>query len=699
VDEEESEFLYFTPDRLVGVLRISDPDEPVSSAHVYALIHLTSRFGPFIREGSRWEPLWQGWNPDPSLKYINFKTDSYDRVVRAFDQSDEDYLYFDEFGEHQDVLNWEGSFDNTTAPECFRDIDELINWIQDFTEPKPEIITYGSGRISCGDMAWMYPYVEELKSLRESTEDYVLSQRRKSSEVVLDEKLMQIEMYPPLHEMVIEAYYSAASAADSEESLDEFDQRMNKTAFMKYFKGGRASIRELNYFHLDLLAEMIDMTRPISQREVDAKVLVRESSTKPENRLEAWFIHGQETELYQLIANTKMGLFSRYGKGQWRPVIRSRDEEDVYDLNGVTIIHLRPERELEIIKEFDAGKLHEIHIKNPALNKFKVEYRGENPSGFDFYDRVNHNDKSPIKFSDLNNLAARIVREMVSELKTRINDLREEKIEVGILPSNLAVLEAFIKNEIDFTYSRIHALLIDSVSGEIDTETIHLTAGEFARRSAKERFEKIIQSRNVEYLPLGSLMLVVAYEPATTMWLEYRSQSYGSFARIDGGWRSGNSQDSALYKELFLYEVKEECVSDFIAAYDAVSEDDGWSTFEELAPMLCFYRINHNRAGDVFNPRDWDAEPFMRDQMPPSAAAVVEYLYNSVMTFINDYSEAHEDDDDDSWMQVDEWLAQIWADHMIEFMNRESTLNRSLLGRFLDAAPRILQDPRNVIRE
>jgi hypothetical protein len=68
------------------------------------------------------------------------------------------------------------------------------------------------------------------------------------------------------------------------------------------------------------------------------------------------------------------------------------------------------------------------------------------------------------------------------------------------------------------------------------------------------------------------------------------------------------------------------------------------------------------------------------------------------MTFITDYSEVHEDDDDDSWMQVDEWLAQIWADHMIEFMNRESTLNRSLLGRFLDAAPRILQDPRNIIR-
>jgi hypothetical protein len=109
--------------------------------------------------------------------------------------------------------------------------------------------------------------------------------------------------------------------------------------------------------------------------------------------------------------------------------------------------------------------------------------------------------------------------------------------------------------------------------------------------------------------------------------------------------------------------------------------------------------MNKNQDLSEDNLRDWDYEPFTREQMPPSAVAVVEYLYMSVMKFISDYSERLEDDDSDGYMQVDEWLSWIWSDHMIDFMNRESTLNRNLLGRFLKAAPKILQNPRNVIRE
>ena len=225
---DDPEYSYFAPDRLVGVLGIGDPDDLALSTHLYELIHLTSRFGAFIRKGDKWDPLWPGWNPNPDLKYINFKADSYDKVVRAFDQSPEDYLYYEEFSEYQEILEWEGSFDNTVAPECFREIEELINWIQDFTEPKLSVITYGRYRVSCGDMAWMYPHVEELEALRAETEEYVLKQRKKSAAEVLDEQLYQIQMYPPLHDQVVDAYFAAASAANDEYSLDEFDEVLQR---------------------------------------------------------------------------------------------------------------------------------------------------------------------------------------------------------------------------------------------------------------------------------------------------------------------------------------------------------------------------------------------------------------------------------------------------------------------------------------
>ena len=220
-------------------------------------------------------------------------------------------------------------------------------------------------------------------------------------------------------------------------------------------------MRELNGFHLELLAEMIDRTAPLSQKEVDAKVLVRAANLKPDDRLEAWFLHGQQTELYQIMANTKIGLFARYGKRKWQPVLRSREEEDVYDLNGVTIVQLRPEREVQIFAEFDAGNLHEMNIKDPALNKFKLEYRDDNPSGFDFYDRVNFNDKSTHLYSTLPSVASGVVMDMVMDLRTRIKTLNREEFDVDLLNVHLEKLNAFLKDENEMSYYELHRILVE----------------------------------------------------------------------------------------------------------------------------------------------------------------------------------------------------------------------------------------------
>lgn len=695
----DDEFSYFAPDRLVGVMRIGDSGEPVFSAHLYALVHLTSRFGAFIREGAKWEPMWQGWNPDPDLKYINFTADSYGSVVRAFDQSPEDFLYYEEISEHQEILNWEGGYDDTQSPECLRDIAELVNWIQDFVEPKPNVITYGPGRTSISDMDWMRHDVAELEYLQSETEEYVLKQRRKPASEVIEEKLHRIHMHPPLHDAVVEAFDEAGNKAAHANCLDEFDAEMKGTAVQNYLNGGKASVRELNTYLLDLISLGIDYQAPINQRSAESIRLTRDLHLKPDNRLEAWFIHGEEKLLYQLVANTEFGLFTRAGKGAWRALKRDREVEDVYDLAGVSIVHLRPEREHEIIAAFDSGALQKMHLKDPALNKFQLEYREDDPSGFDFYDRVDDRDQKAFRYSDLQRVAAVVIREMTTELRGNLKVLQASGAQLGLLPANLTLLDAFVKNQKELSFKQIHQLLTESFLENEDGESIQRSAAEVDEANkARVRFEEMFERRHVEYLPNSSMTLVVAYQPVRTMWLEYRSRNYGSFARIDGGWKSGMSQDSKFYKELYLYEVKEECVSDFIAIYDSRSQGQDVTSFERLAPMLCIYTMD--KGGDVSaqNPLEWDAEPFMRDQMPPSAAAVVDYLYMSVMKFISDYSERLEDDDGDGYMQVDEWMSLIWADEMMEFMNRESTLNRNLLGKFLQAASKILQNPRNVIR-
>jgi hypothetical protein len=695
----DDEFSYFAPDRLVGVLRIGDSGEPVFSAHLYALVHLTSRFGAFIREGAKWEPMWQGWNPDPDLKYINFAADSYGKVVRAFDQSPEDFLYYEEINEHQEILNWEGGFDDTQSPECLRDIAELVNWIQDFVDPKPEVITYGPGRISISDMDWMRHDVAELEYLQAETEEYVLRQRSKPASEVIEEKLYRIHMHPPLHDAVVASFNEAGNHAASADCLDEFDAEMRGTAVQNYLNGGKASMRELSAYLLDVMTVGIDYQRPVTRESVERFRLTRDLHLKPANRLEAWFPQSPKEVLYQLVANTNFGLFTRAGKGSWRPLKRDREDEDIYDLAGVSIMHLRPEREHEVIAGYDSGALQEIHIKDPSLIKYQLDYRGDIPSSSDFYERVDRKSKEMFKFSQLQRVAAVVIREMTAELRGNIKVLQEADFDLGFMPANLTILDAFVKNEKELSYPQIHQLLTESFAESEDGESIQRSAADLAKANqARMKFEQMIDRRNIEYLPTASTFLVVAYEPITTMWLEYRSQNYGTFARVDGGWKSGLSQDLNLYKELFLYEVKEECVKDFISIYDSRSQGQDATSFERLAPMLCIYTMNKNQDLSENNPRDWDFEPFMREQMPPSAAAVVEDLYMSVMKFLTDFSEHLEPDDVDELMQVDEWLSWIWADHMIDFMNGESTLNRNLLGRFLNAAPRILENPHNVIR-
>ena len=380
---DDEEYQYFRPDRLTGVLKSYIDHEGNEMYDVHELIHLTSRFGSFRREGKRWESVWQGWNPDPDYVYVNFKSSAYDKVVKLFDDHPPECLDFLDVKEHQEILDWEGDFDLTVGPHHFRDIQELVNYIQDFVEPRPRIITYGSSHVSCGDMAWMTPYLSDLNDQREVVEDYVLQQKRKPYKVLMAEPLSQIEMYPPLHDDVILHFYAAANHVPE---IEEFEEELQGTIFNHYYNGGQITVNQLIEYGNEFLTIVMANQSSISKSRAERFRLTRELHLRPAHRLEAWFVG--EDRFHQLVANTEFGLYESVAPGKWRPVIRDREVEDLYDMAGVSKIHIRPEREEEVLKHHYQGGFKEKSIKHPELNKFRVEYRNEKSDDRDFYDRT-----------------------------------------------------------------------------------------------------------------------------------------------------------------------------------------------------------------------------------------------------------------------------------------------------------------------
>lgn len=458
---DEPEYSYFAPDRLVGVLRIENSEKKELQAYYVELIHLTSRFGAFIREGGKWVPMWQGWNPNPEFKYINFSASGYANITRAFDNSKDGLLHYHHLSQYQEILEWEGGFDNTVAPECLRDIDELVNWIQDFVEPKPPVITYGRHRVSCGDMAWMYPHVQELEALRSATEEYVLAQRKKSSSEKMVEQLTHIELYPPLTQAVEDAMNESASLAASVDCLEEFEGELDFTAVGNYFNGSKASVNDLGNYLVELIALGLGYQFPLNQICADNLRLVRDLSLKPDNRLEAWFIHGKAPRFYHLVANTQFGLFARVGKGQWSPIKRSHEVEDVYDLAGFSIVHLRPEREHEITRAFDDGFFESIYLSDPALNKYQIKYLNDTQTILDEYERVDFNDKRNVSFASMQGVDSTVIRDLTSSLRANIKHLSEIEESVEHLQEVLSRLESFIKGETEMSYPAILQILYE----------------------------------------------------------------------------------------------------------------------------------------------------------------------------------------------------------------------------------------------
>jgi hypothetical protein len=688
---DDEEYQYFRPDRLAGVLKSYIDHEGTEMYDVHELIHLTSRFGAFRREGKRWESVWQGWNPDPDFVYVNFKDSAYDKVLKLFDDHPPECLDFFDVKEHQEIQDWEGQFDLTVGPHHFRDIQELVNHIQDFVEPRPRIITYGSSKVSCGDMAWMHPYLSDLNDQRESVEDYVLQQRRKPYKVLMEEPLSQIEMYPPLHDDVIANFTAAANQVPD---IEEFEEELQGTIFDRYFNGGQITINQLIGYGNEFLTIVMANQSILSKSQADRFRLTRELHLRPPHRLEAWFVGSDR--FHQLVANTEFGLFESVAPGKWRPIMRDREAEDLYDMAGMSKMHIRPEREEEALKLHHQGGFKEKSINDPELNRFRVEYRGEKIDEGDFYNRTPFGNPNKFLRSSLKRVASTVVREMINELRNDMKVLIDEGIQVEHIIEKQLVLENFVRNQVELSHRELHDLLYECF--QFDPEEgngIQQLAEDVRKKNAsRSRFEKLMEHRDVEYLPLSSMVLVVAYQPSTTMWLEYRSDYYGRFARRNDKWQTNIQQDPAIYKELRLYEVKEECAAEMVEKFDAIAMGTRAASFEELAPLLCILRMNKDADVEAINNDDWDSKPFRRSEMQPSTALIFESIYSQVQQYFEEkadtYAELSQDQLAQALLADREELAAIYGDEARKFVRKDGTLDRGHLSGFITGAVEIL---------
>lgn len=694
---DDEEYQYFRPDRLTGVLKSYIDHEGNEMHDVHELIHLTSRFGSFRREGKRWESVWQGWNPDPDYVYVNFKSGAYDKVVKLFDDHPPECLDFLDVKEHQEILDWEGDFDLTVGPHHFRDIQELVNYIQDFVEPRPRIITYGSGHVSCGDMAWMTPYLSDLNDQRELVEDYVLQQKRKPYKVLMAEPLSRIEMYPPLHDDVILHFYAAANHVPE---IEEFEEEIQGTIFNQYYNGGQITVNQLIEYGNEFLTIVMANQSSISKSRAERFRLTRELHLRPSHRLEAWFVG--EDRFHQLVANTEFGLYESVAPGKWRPVIRDRDVEDLYDMAGVSKIHIRPEREEEVLKHHYQGGFKEKSIKDPELNKFRVEYRNEKTDDRDFHDRTPFGNPNKFFRSSLKRVAATVVMEMIHELRNDMKVLIDEGIQVDHIIEKQLVLEDFLRNQVELNHRELHDLLYSCFHFDPEEgDGIQQLAEDVRKKNAsRSKFEKLMELRDVEYLPLTSMVLVVAYQPSTTMWLEYRSHYYGRFARRKGKWQTNIKQDPAIYQELRLYEVREECAAEMVGKFDAIAMGTRSASFEELAPMLFMLRMRKDADLEAINNDDWDSRPFSRSEMQPSTALIFESIYSQIQQYFEEksdtYGELSQDQLAQALLEDREELSAIYGDEVRKFVRKGGTLDREHLSIFMTGALEILT--RNPIR-
>lgn len=363
----------FKTDRLVGIF---ENDNDGRSPRLMYLVHITARFGMFSRSAGSWTHIQPNWGVDPNLKYINLKESDYRQIIDIFDDQIDGYseLYYEDLEKYRDINHWDTEFYSTHGPRHMANVTELINQAQFFIEPKPYFLINKNRRIdewSDGELV-----IALLKKYQEEYEDKILSHLNRKPSEKMQDKLNYIEMYPPLHQAVLDLRNKFFDLISSQNLIHELEEYFDHDPYEHYLDGrSKVSIEFLIDTYKRIMSFFLAYSTPLNVKDVKSLKVTRHISALPKSRLELW-VNGEEPVV--LVANTQIGQFLLSNR-TWhlRLMPETDSQEDIYTLSEPRVVHLKPELSGEIISYFKKSSIEDIRLDNLDLRHFQVSYHSD----------------------------------------------------------------------------------------------------------------------------------------------------------------------------------------------------------------------------------------------------------------------------------------------------------------------------------
>jgi hypothetical protein len=417
---------YFATDRLVGIF---EKDNLERSPRLLQILHMTSRFGMFSRSRGSWLHIQPDWGIDPNLKYINFKEKNYREIIQIFDDSLDNFteINYEDVEKFRAMTSWEDDFYISDGPRHMLNVVELINQAQFFVEPKPDILTHTFRRIDEAHDAGLV--LQMLDTHRENYEIKVLKNLKRKMPETMKDELKIIEMYPPLHEAVLDLRNKFYDLISSKNLTHELEEYFDHDTYEHYLNGtSKISIEILTNTYNRLMPFFLAYASPMDADQIKSLKVIRDISAMPESRLELWIV---EEKPYVLVANTQFGQYLLLNQ-KWNPRIRPNEvsQEDIYTLTQPKVIHLKPELSTHIISYFKKTNLNDIDLENLDLLQFQVSYNSDtkdfDQKSINFgYELFNGN--ADLKYSNLDSLSKQIFLAINNNISSNYDFLRKRR--------------------------------------------------------------------------------------------------------------------------------------------------------------------------------------------------------------------------------------------------------------------------------
>ena len=498
---------YFSTDRLVGIFENDNDDR---SPRLIYLVHITARFGMFSRSVGSWIHIQPNWSIDPRLEYINFKESNYQEIIQMFDNCIDDYsaLTYEELEKYRATAHWESEFYSSYGPRRMLNVVELINQAQFFVEPKPKVLGHSFRRIDEAHDADLV--LELLERYKHDYENKIITNLRRNSSEKIKDNLKAIEMYPPLHQAVLDLRSKFYDLISSQNLIHELEEYFDHDVYEHFLDGTtKVSIEFLTDTYKRIMGFFLAYSYPLDVEDIKSLEVKRDISALPECRLELWVVNKKP---FVLVANTQIGQFL-LSNGKWHPRLLpdTNSQEDIYTLSEPEVVHLKPELASHIVSYFRKTSLEYIKLDDLDLQHFQVSYDPSTKErdqksvnfGYELYLSNYELDAGNIElaYSDLDSISKQIFLEVFDNISSNYKFLKSENKLTKFVDT-----EYEFQNLTDFIFSKksLRAHVINSAINAYFT-----TDGDnFDDVANRER--KLIEERNQKHIERrkGSVSLI-----------------------------------------------------------------------------------------------------------------------------------------------------------------------------------------------